>query len=332
MSQTPHPHDPYGTEPGSASPEQQSPGWTAAPQDAPAPQGDPEQQSFPEQDQGSPTSDPALHPHDPYAYDDSTGQAPADQGFSASAPSAGQDPYGAPAGAPGPQDQAGPQSPYGPPGQQGQQGQPGQQAAPGPTDASQGSYDPLAIDDPQGTYGAQGAPGPQGSYGPQGAYGPQGSYGGPEGYAAPGVVDLNTPPPGFKGIYDGPLSGQGMNDSDAKTWALVVHLAALLQFVIPFIGGLIAQIVLFVVFKDRHRFVRYNAAEALNGTIAALIVSLVMGVLFTIITIVTFGIGAVLFGLMFVPTVVQAIFAIIGAVKAYQGEWWNYPVNLRMFR
>lgn len=312
MSQTPHPHDPYGTEPGSAAPEQQSPGWTAAPQDAPASQGDPAQPGHPEQEQGSPTSDPALHPHDPYAYADSTRQAPAAEGFSAPSPSTGQDPYGAPAGATA-----------------GQQPGPGQDGGPhGSYD--QGSYDPLDIDDAQGTYGPHG---PQGAYYPQGAPDPQGSYdGGPEAHTAPGGVDLNTPPPGLKGIYDGPLSGQGMSDSDAKTWALVVHLAALLQFIIPFIGGLIAQIVLFVVFKDRHRFVRHNAAEALNGTIAALIVSIGMGVLFTIITILTLGIGAVLFGLMFVPTMVQAIFAIIGAIKAYQGEWWNYPVNLRLFR
>ena len=77
MSQTPPPNDPYGTEPG-----------------APAPHG---------AEPGSPTSDPALHPHDPFAYDDSTRQAPAPQAQqppapqpSAPQPSAGT--YDAPAG------------------------------------------------------------------------------------------------------------------------------------------------------------------------------------------------------------------------------------------
>ncbi|GAA1487608.1 DUF4870 domain-containing protein [Brachybacterium sacelli] len=269
MSQTPHPHDPYGSEPGDSAPEQQSPGWTAAPQDVSGQQGEAEQ------DQASPTSDPALHPHDPYAYDPPApqdGSAPEAGGHTDGSPSAGPDPYGAA------------------PGQQSASGYPGQ-------------------------------PGHQGPYG-----------GSQDAYAAPGPVDLNTPPAGFKGIYEGSLSGQGMKDSDAKTWALVVHLAALLQFIIPFVGGLIAQIVLFVLFKGRHRFVRYNAAEALNGTLAALIISLAMGAVFTVITIVTFGIGAFLFGLMFLPTLVQAIFAIIGAVKAYQGEWWNYPANLRLVK
>ena len=190
MSQTPHPHDPYGTEPGSVTPEQQSPGWTAAPQDASAPQDAPEQQGLPEQDLGSATSDPALHPHDPYAYDDGTRQAPAAGDFTAPSASAGQDPYGAPAGgAPGPQGQAGPPSPYAAPGQQ------GQQAGPGPTGDSQGTYDPLNIDSPQGAYDAQGAPGPQGEYGPP-PYGQPGQGGPPwSPYASPAGPRRPSPLP-----------------------------------------------------------------------------------------------------------------------------------------
>lgn len=267
MSQPPNPYNPYGDQPGSdatgqpgadqsvqsgapnlpVDPEHaQASGATSA--DAPGAQG------------GGAASDPALHPHDPFA---------AGPGPTASADSNGG--YGAPSGGHSHQ---------------------------------------------TGGFGAAG--------GPSGGYGAAGGQ--------TGANSLDVPPPGFKGVHEGPLTGQPLNDSDAKTWALVVHLSALLQFVIPLIGGLIAQIALFVLFKDRHRFVRYNAAEALNGTIAALIVSLAMGAIFTVITIVTFGIGAFLFGLMFIPTAVQAIFAIIGAVKSYQGEWWNYPVNIRLVK
>lgn len=190
---------------------------------------------------------------------------------------------------------------------------------------------------PQGTgpAGQQSGPaGQQSGYaGQQGAGydGHQGpSYGAPGAHSGP--QSLDAAPTGIKGVYEGPLSGQPMNDSDAKTWAMVSHLAALLQFVIPFLGGLIAQVVLYVIFKDRNRFVRYNAAEALNGTISAVIASLVIGAIATVLTIVTLGIGAFLYGLLVVPTVVQAVFAIIGAVKAYQGTWWNYPVNLRLVK
>lgn len=147
-----------------------------------------------------------------------------------------------------------------------------------------------------------------------------------------GAFGTDVPPTGIKGVHEGPLSGQPMQDSEARTWAMLSHLAALLQFVIPFIGGLVAQIVLYVVFKDRNRYVRYNAAESLNGTIAAVIASIVLTVLITILSIITFGLGAFLFFLVMAPQVLQAIFAIIGAVKANQGEWWNYPVNIRLVK
>lgn len=334
MSQSPHPHDPYGTEPSAPVPEQpvtsdpaaaeasqddflgaapphsesSAPAEHAVPASGFAPQdGAPQQHPVPE-DQSSPTSDPALHPHDPFAYPAGSQQPAPDSGaenFSASspyaspAPSGNQGPYSAPSSAPG--------------------GDPYAAPAAGASGYSAG---------PQGPSGAQEQYGPSGQYGAQG-HGAPGQHGQ---YAPHGAASLDVPPPGFKGVHEGPLSGQPLPDTDAKTWALVVHLAALLQFVIPFVGGLIAQIVLYVIFKDRNRFVRYNAAEALNGTIAALIISLAMGAVFTIITIVTFGIGAFLFGLMFVPTLVQAIFAIIGAIRAYQGTWWNYPVNVRLVK
>src|SRR5690625_7078152 len=61
MSQTPNPHDPYGTEPSASVPPQ-----------TPAPHED-----APSGDMPAPTSDPALHPHDPFALDPSDPQQPA---------------------------------------------------------------------------------------------------------------------------------------------------------------------------------------------------------------------------------------------------------------
>ncbi|MFC7374597.1 MULTISPECIES: DUF4870 domain-containing protein [unclassified Brachybacterium] len=357
MSQTPHPHDPFGTEPATPAPGsdpapadsssheetgQSVPGAGPAEASQSAAADEPgagQTEASPrgpagDDEVGSPTSDPALHPHDPYAYDagsqsaatspGGTASVPPAQDPSASGPAGAQDPYGVPA-SPAAQD------PYEvPPSADGQPhyAAPASGAGAG---AGQGGYPGGAPgrSGPQNPYGAQGQPGGQHQYGAQGQYGQQ-SHGAQGG--APGAADLNTPPPGIKGVHDGPLSGQPMQDSDARTWALVVHLAALLQFAIPFFGGLVAQIVLFVIFKDRNRFVRYNGAEALNGTIAAMITSFVLGIAFAIITVITLGIGSFLFGLLFIPQVVQAIFAIIGAVKAYQGEWWNYPVNLRLVK
>lgn len=239
MSQTPNPHDPYGTEPSASVPPQ-----------TPAPHED-----APSGDMPAPTSDPALHPHDPFALDPSDPQQPAP-------------------------DQAGP--------------------APQP-----GGYD----------QGASPGAGPAHANAQQTTSGPA------------------APPADLKGVHEGALSGQPVSDSDARLWSLFAHLSAIIGYIVGvgFLGWL-GPLIIFLVYKDRDRFVRYNAAESLNAAIATVIAEIVLGIVFGIITIITFGIGSVLFVLIGVPALLHIIFAIIGAVKANQGEWWNYPINIRLVK
>ena len=216
---------------------------------------------------GSPTSDPAQHPHDPFATPQQPHSAP--QGQQHSEPSA-QQAYGAPQDQPREQQYAGAQ----------QQAHTGQQHA-----AGAGGF----------------------------------------------VTDL--PPTGIKGVFEGPLSGQPTTESDTKMWAMFAQLSAVLGYVIGagFLGWL-GPLIIFLVHKDRNRFVRYNAAEALNAAIATLIVEIALVVVFGIITVITLGFGSVLFAIVGVPAIIHVIFAIVGAVKANKGEWWNYPVNIRLVK
>jgi uncharacterized Tic20 family protein len=279
MSQTPHPHDPFGTEPGTpatdALPEQPAERPASdhldidAP-DAPAPQ-----------EQAAATSDPAVHPHDPYARSVGSPQ-----------PHGAAEPEAVPAAAP----HAPQQSPYAP------------QPAP---------HDP---------YAQQAAPQPQ----PQHPV----PYPAPQGHShAGGTMPLDQAPAHLKGVFDGPLTGQPISDSDSKLWAMFAQLSAIVGYVIGagFLGWL-GPLIIFLVYKDRDRYVRYNAAESLNAAIATLIAEIALGVVITFLTIITFGIGSVLYVLIGVPALLHIIFAIIGAVKANQGEWWNYPLNIRFVK
>ena len=146
-------------------------------------------------------------------------------------------------------------------------------------------------------------------------------------------MPLSQPPAHVKGVFDGPLTGQPTTDSDSRLWAMFAQLSAIVGYVIGagFLGWL-GPLIIFLVYKDRDRFVRYNAAESLNAAIATVIAEIVLGIVFGIITIITFGIGSVLFVLIGVPALLHIIFAIIGAVKANQGEWWNYPINIRLVK
>ena len=239
MSQTPNPHDPYGTEPSASVPPQ-----------SPAPHED-----APSGDMPAPTSDPALHPHDPFALDPSDPQQPAP-------------------------DQAGP--------------------APQP-----GGYD----------QGASPGAGPAHANAQQTTSGPA------------------APPADLKGVHEGALSGQPVGDSDARLWSLFAHLSAIIGYIVGvgFLGWL-GPLIIFLVYKDRDRYVRYNAAEALNAAIAVAILSVVLWIGIAIIGVITLGIGFLLSPIAYIPAVVHCIFAIVGAVKSNQGAWWNYPVNLRLVK
>ena len=266
MSQTPHPHDPFATEPGTPD----------------APQADPQP---PQSEQGAPTSDPHLHPHDPYAYDaDAAGSDPLDIDADP-APQAAQQP--APAQqAPAPQSAPGGQDPY---------------AAP---------------------YAAQAPHAQQAPHGPQAPYG-----------SGPAAQGESLPPAGTPGVYDGPLTGQAVSQSDSRLWATIAQAAVAVGHVISWgFLGWVGPLVIFLMYKDRDRFVRFHSAEALNGAIAVFIAQIVLTVAIALLGVLTLTIGWVLFPLVGLPALLQLIFSIIGAVKANRGEYWNYPFNIRLVK
>jgi uncharacterized Tic20 family protein len=90
---------------------------------------------------------------------------------------------------------------------------------------------------------------------------------------------------------------------------------------LPILVGFWAPLIIYLVTKPEQRFAKHHAAEALNFSITlgiALIVSaLSMFVL----------IGFVLFPIVLIAGVV---FHIIAALAANRGEWYRYPINLRL--
>lgn len=82
-------------------------------------------------------------------------------------------------------------------------------------------------------------------------------------------------------------------------------------------GTVIVPAVLFFIEKDK--FAKFHALQSLIWSIAA---GVIAGVLYFIITIVTFGIGSLCLPIIFLPVIVN----ILGAIKAYNGEMWKLPV------
>lgn len=125
---------------------------------------------------------------------------------------------------------------------------------------------------------------------------------------------MTTPPPSVppQQPYGGPVQPP-MNPGDEKLWATLIHLGGLLvSFLVPLIG--------YLVLKDRGPFIRAHTATALNFQLT-LLIAYVVG---AILSVVIIGIFIIL-----AAWVLAIVFAIIAAIKANQGEWYQYPLAIK---
>ena len=130
------------------------------------------------------------------------------------------------------------------------------------------------------------------------------------GYGQPGAPYQQAGPP-LPGEYaTGPL----MSDPDQRMWATLAHLSGLVL-------SIIGPLVIYLLMKDRGRFVRSQALEALNFQITVLIAVIVSSALIF-----------VLIGLFLLPIVGVAAFVlmILAAIAANRGEEYRYPLTLRL--
>lgn len=133
----------------------------------------------------------------------------------------------------------------------------------------------------------------------------------PPGYEPPPAPYGYAPPPGQYGNAPEPVSPQ-----DERLWSTLCHASF---FVLGFLGPLIALLV----YGQRSTFIRHHAVEALNFHITVMIASVVAGISIV-----------VLIGIVLLPAVLlgAAVSAIIGSVAANGGQWYRYPINLRLVR
>ena len=120
-----------------------------------------------------------------------------------------------------------------------------------------------------------------------------------------------TPPPGYgPQRYEQPP----LRADEERLWGMLCHLSY-------FVFGIIAPLVIMLTLGNRSQYVRYHAVEALNFHITMWIVGLVCGLAILI-----------LIGLVLLPLALLfgAIFSIIGGIQAYQGQYFRYPLSLRL--
>ena len=127
-----------------------------------------------------------------------------------------------------------------------------------------------------------------------------------------------------------------LSPTDERTWAMLAHLSVLLNLVTGFLGP-VAAFLIYLIYKDRSRFVAYHALQsAIFQSIWWLAGGLLGGLLIGLIWTVTGLLSAVLIGLLCVPLAIlltvllvaapvyALIDGVIAAVQVNQGRDFRY--------
>ncbi len=139
----------------------------------------------------------------------------------------------------------------------------------------------------------------------------------------------DTPEPSNIPFGQPPEPPAGLSpDNSEKQFALFVHLSALIGFFIPF-GNIIAPLVMWQIKKNESAFIDDQGKEAVNFNLTLLIIGLAL----LLLTLITFGLGALLTApLGLALCVAWLIFAILAGIKANEGVAYRYPYILRLIK
>lgn len=127
-------------------------------------------------------------------------------------------------------------------------------------------------------------------------------------------TEWNPPPP--------------LSPSDERTWAMLAHLSVLLNLVTGMLGP-VAALVIYLVFKDRSRYVAYQSLQSL---IFQLITWVGGGVLIGVTAAVAGILTVVLVGFLLFPLVALLaliplaglVYGVIGGIQCSQGQDFRY--------
>lgn len=123
----------------------------------------------------------------------------------------------------------------------------------------------------------------------------------------------------YKMQYQQPAS---LQTPDQRQMGLFLHLSQLAGFVIPF-GGIILPVVLWQTQKEKMPALDAHGKMVVNFMLSVLIYAIVSVVLMFVL---------VGFLTLLAVAVIHIVFPIVGAVKANNGELWEYPLTIKFLK
>ena len=120
-----------------------------------------------------------------------------------------------------------------------------------------------------------------------------------------------------------------MPEKEARTWAMICHLAALSGYMVVFssylfpFGNVLGPLIVWAIKKDQSPFIDDQGKEALNFQLTMTIAGLACFALMFVL------IGIVLFPVLYIYSIVMII---IAAIKSNEGVYYRYPYTIRFFK
>jgi uncharacterized Tic20 family protein len=115
----------------------------------------------------------------------------------------------------------------------------------------------------------------------------------------------------------------GDKPRDARKWAMLCHLSALIGVLGNGVGFVLGPLVVWLLKKEDHPFIDQQGKEALNFQITMFIVLFICAIL-----------SLVVIGIFFLLIVglLMCILPIVGAIKANDGVDYRYPIAIRFIK
>jgi uncharacterized protein len=137
-----------------------------------------------------------------------------------------------------------------------------------------------------------------------------------------------TPNPGPYALPAGPAPAGGAEplSSEARTWALFCHLAALSGY-FSGLGFWLGPLIVWLVKRDEIPLVNDQGREALNFQLTVLFAAIAL----TVLTFVSCGFGIFVTAPLGVAlSVYQLVMTVVAGIRANKGETYRYPFTLRL--
>ena len=126
------------------------------------------------------------------------------------------------------------------------------------------------------------------------------------------------------------MQNRVMVTNNEKNWALASHLVSLLGYFIGF-GEFIGPLAIWMVKRNESSFVAHHSKESLNFSLTQMLLLIITLVVCLPLCLIVIGIPLLIVSVS-VLFIWHVIAAIIGAVRAGEGELYYYPLTIRFLK